>query len=268
MGQRAAFFDLDKTLIPGSSLFLLARGLYARDYYRVRDILRFGVGQLGYRLSGSESQKGLNRSREAALEFVTGRTQEELRGMGREIAEERILPRVYEGIAKVIDHHRLAGDLTFLATAAPLELAEMVAEGLGMTGAIGTCAEVSGDGHYTGNLVGEIIHGEAKARAVRAYAREHDVDLRESFAYSDSSNDLPLLEAVGHPHAVNPDGDLRSAARARGWPVYELRTRRLPLLIGIPSAFAGAALFGGGVAFGVWVGKRRASQEMRDFLDA
>lgn len=266
MGQRAAFFDLDKTLIPGSSLFLLARGLYARDYYRVRDILRFGWGQVAYRLSG-ESQKGVNRSREAALEFVTGRTQEELRQMGREIAEERILPRVYEGIAKVIDHHRLAGDLTFLATAAPVELAEVVAEALGMTGAIGTRAEVSSDGRYTGRLEGEIIHGEAKARAVRDHAQSRDIDLKESFAYSDSANDLPLLELVGHPHAVNPDGDLRSTARARGWPVYELRTKRLPLLIGIPSAFVGVAVFGGGVALGAWLGRRRAAQEMREFLD-
>jgi HAD superfamily hydrolase (TIGR01490 family) len=266
MGQRAAFFDLDKTLIPGSSLFLLARGLYARDYYRVRDIMRFGWGQVAFRFSG-ESQRGMNRSREAALEFVTGRTQDELRQMGREIAEERILPRVYEGIAKVIEHHKEVGDLTFLATAAPLELAEMVAEGLGMTGAIGTRAEVASDGRYTGRLEGDIVHGEAKARTVREYAERMDIDLDESFAYSDSANDLPLLELVGHPNAVNPDRELREVARARGWPVFELRTRRLPLLIGIPSALGGLGVFAGGIALGAWLGRRRATLEMREFLE-
>lgn len=267
MGQRAAFFDLDKTLIPGSSLFLLARGLYARDLYRVRDILRFGSGQLRYRLSG-ESAHGMDVSRQAALEFVGGRTQEELRQMGREIAEERILPRVYEGIAKVIEHHRVSGDLTYLATAAPQELAEVVAEGLGMSGAIGTVAEVAADGRYTGRIVGDVIHREAKARAVRGLADRLDIDLGESYAYTDSANDLPLLELVGHPSAVNPDGELRAYARSSGWPVYELRTKRLPLLIGIPSALGGTALFAGGIALGVWLGRRGARQEMREFLEA
>lgn len=266
MGQRAAYFDLDKTLIPGSSLFLLARGLYARDYYRVRDIARFGMGQLAFRLRG-ESSRGIEEARQGALEFVTGRTQEELREMGREIAEERILPRVYEGIVKVIEHHGIAGDLTFLATAAPCELAEVVADALGMTGALGTRGEVSADGRYTGRLEGEIIHGPAKAAAVREHAAENDIDLAESFAYSDSSNDLPLLELVGHPHAVNPDRELRDAARARGWPVYELRTRRLPLLIGIPSVLAGAGLLSGGVALGMWLGRKHAMVEMREFLE-
>src|SRR6185503_9128785 len=127
MGQRAAFFDLDRTLIPGSSLFLLARGMYARDYYRVRDMLRFGLKQVAFRVSG-ESEKAIEQAREASLEFVTGRPVEEIREMGREIAEERILPRVYEGITKVIEHHRSAGDLTYLCTASPVELAEIVAD--------------------------------------------------------------------------------------------------------------------------------------------
>lgn len=254
--RRAAFFDLDKTLVPGSSLFLLARGMYARDFYRVRDIARLGIGQLRFRLAG-ENAGGLKQGREAALQFVTGRSQEEMRRMGREIAGERLLPRVYEGITQVIERHQQAGDLTFLATAAPQELAEMVAEALGMTGAIGTRAEVGPDGLYTGRLSGEIIHAEAKAHAVRDLAERMEIDLSESWAYSDSINDRPLLEAVGHPIAVNPEGELRHLARARGWPVHELRTKRLPLLIGIPSALGGSALFGAGVALGMWVGRRR-----------
>ena len=142
MGQRAAFFDLDKTLIPGSSLFLLARGAYARDYYRVRDLLRFGWRQFMFRVAG-ESDEGLETTRESTLEFVAGRPVRELEEMGSEIAEERILPRVYEGITKVIEQHRLHGDLTYLCTASPIELADLIANSLDMTGALGTEAEVS-----------------------------------------------------------------------------------------------------------------------------
>lgn len=256
MGQRAAFFDLDKTLIPGSSLFLLARAAYAADYYRVRDLARFGWGQLRFRVSG-ESQKGIDTSREAALEFVAGRPVEELRQMGRQLVEERIIPRVYEGITKVIDHHRAAGDLTYLCTASPQELAEIVAESLSMSGAVGTRAEIR-DGMYTGHLSPDgILHGVAKAAAVAALAEREDIDLAESYAYSDSINDLPLLEMVGHPIAVNPDAGLKRAARELGWPVYELRTRRPLVLFGIPSALAAAVLFGAGIAVGGWLARRR-----------
>src|SRR5688572_13318922 len=265
MGQRAAFFDLDKTLIPGSSLFLLARGAYSRDYYRVRDLLRVGVRQFRFRLSG-ESTKGVEATREQTLAFVAGRPVRELEEMGREIAEERILPRVYEGITKVIDQHRSAGDLTYLCTASPRELADLIAESLDMTGALGTRAEVSRDGHYTGQLGPHgILHGASKADAVQELAAMHEIDLDESYAYSDSINDLPLLELVGHPIAVNPDADLKREARARGWPAYELRTRRPLLLFGIPSAFVAAALFGGGVALGNLLGRKRAEATARSF---
>jgi HAD superfamily hydrolase (TIGR01490 family) len=265
MGQRAAFFDLDKTLIPGSSLFLLARGMYARDYYRVRDILRFGWRQAHFRLSG-EDDKGVDESREAALEFVAGRPVSDVREMGREIAEERILPRVYEGITKVIDHHRNVGDLTYLCTASPQELAEIVSESLRMTGALGTRGEIA-DGRYTGRLSPEgVLHGVAKAGAVADLASRADLDLSESYAYSDSINDLPLLELVGHPIAVNPDSELKRAAREMGWPVYELRTRRPLVLFGIPSALGALVVFGGGMAAGSWFGRRRAQREMRNWL--
>ena len=182
--------------------------------------------------------------------------------MGREIAEERILPRVYEGITHVIDHHRAAGDLTYLCTASPIELADLIADSLEMTGALGTRAEVA-NGRYTGRLSPDgILHGEAKAAAVVALAERNDIDLSESYAYSDSINDLPLLELVGHPIAVNPDADLKRAARTLGWPVYELRTRRPLLLFGIPSAFVAAGLFGGGVALGSWLGRRATQREI------
>jgi HAD superfamily hydrolase (TIGR01490 family) len=254
--KRAAFFDVDRTLIPGSSLFLLARGLYERDMFRVRDMLRFGWGQAMFRLRG-EQKKGMDRSRESTLSFVAGRSQRELMLWGREIAEDRILPRVYADIVQVIEGHQERGDLTFLVTAAPIELAEELARHLGMTGAIATVSEVDDQGFYTGRLVGEIMHGPAKAKAVAEVAAELSLDLGECAAYSDSMNDLPLLESVGYPHAVNPEAELRKIAFARGWPIHELRTRRRALLIGIPAGVGGAAIFGSGVALGSWLQRRQ-----------
>ena len=255
--RRAAFFDVDRTLIPGSSLFLLARGLYERDMFRVRDMLRFAWGQTMFRLRG-EQKRGMDRSRESTLDFVAGRSQRELMSWGREIAEERILPRVYSDIVQVIDGHRERGDLTYLVTAAPIELAETLARHLGMTGAIATVSEVDEAGYYTGRLVGGVMHGQEKAKAVAEKAAEHGIDLAECAAYSDSMNDLPLLEAVGYPHAVNPESELRRIAFQRGWPIHELRTRRRALLVGIPAGVGGAAVFGSGIALGTWIERRRA----------
>ena len=263
--SRAAFFDVDRTLIPGSSLFLLARGLYERDMFRVRDMARFGWGQMMFRLRG-EQKRGMDRTRESTLEFVAGRSQRELMSWGREIAEDRILPRVYQDIVQVIEGHQERGDLTFLVTAAPIELAEQLARHLDMTGAIATVSEVDSQGYYTGRLAGDIMHGPAKAKAVAEVAAERGLDLGDCAAYSDSMNDLPLLEAVGYPHAVNPEGELRRIAFQRGWPIHELRTRRRALLIGIPAGLGGAALFGSGIAAGAWM-QRRNDERRANLLE-
>jgi HAD superfamily hydrolase (TIGR01490 family) len=264
--KTAAFFDVDKTLIPGSSLFLLARGMYERDFLRVRDIVKYGWGQLVYVIEGRERSQGMKQSKDSTLSFVTGRYRDELKGWGREIVDERILPRVYEDVARVIQSHRAGGDETYLVTAAPVELASSLAEALGMTGALGTEAEVDEEGRYTGALVGDVLHGVAKAKAVAQLADERGIDLQKSSAYSDSKNDLPLLESVGRAHAVNPDSELRKIARARGWPIHELRTRRRALLIGIPSALSGAAVFGAGVALGIAFARRRSQHQSKGLL--
>lgn len=229
---------------------MLARGAYERDMFRVRDILRFGYGQLMFRMRG-EREGSMKKYQGNTLDFVTGRSQAELVGWGREIAEERVLPRVYEDIVRVIDQHRERGDLTFLVTAAPIELACVVGETLNMTDVIATHSEVDANGFYTGRLVDGVMHGPAKAKAVAEMAAERGVDLVDCHAYSDSVNDLPLLESVGHPHAVNPEFELGRIARMRGWPIHELRTRRRLLLIGIPAGLGGATLFSSGVAIGM-----------------
>jgi HAD superfamily hydrolase (TIGR01490 family) len=263
--RRAAFFDLDKTLIPGSSLFLLARGLYERDLFRVRDLIRFGWGQMMFRLRG-EQQRGMDMSRRSTLDFVAGRSQQELMDWGRQIVEERILPLVYEDIVEVIRGHSQRGDLTYLVTAAPIELARTIAEALDMTGAVATTSEVDEHGFYTGRLVGPVVHGTEKAKAVAEMAAEVDIELAECAAYSDSINDLPLLESVGYPHAVNPEHELRRIAASRGWPIHELRTRRRALLVGIPAGLGGIGVFGAGVLTGMTLQRRRQGWHPRRAL--
>jgi HAD superfamily hydrolase (TIGR01490 family) len=202
----------------------------------------------------------MTKSRDSTLEFVKGRSQQELMSWGREIAEDSILPRVYSDIVQVIDGHKERGDLTFLVTAAPIELADTLARHLKMTGAIATISEVDDFGRYTGRLVGGVMHGPEKAKAVAEAAAKHSLDLAECAAYSDSMNDLPLLESVGYPHAVNPEGELRRIAFARGWPIHELRTRRRALLIGVPAGLGGAGLVAGGIGLGMWLERRRAER--------
>jgi HAD superfamily hydrolase (TIGR01490 family) len=234
---RAAFFDVDKTLLPGSSLYLFARGLYRRGFYDLRDIAGFAFGQLTFRLTGAEGRRGMEAAREQALAFIEGKRQSDLQQLGHDIVVEVIGPRIYPGMRRMIDAHHANGDRTYLVTAAPRELAERIAAYLGMDGALGTGAELV-DGTYTGRLVGPVLHGPAKLDAVVELADKEGIDLRASSAYSDSVNDRPLLEGVGHPVAVNPDRMLRELAAERGWPVQDFRRRRRFWLIWLP---AGAA---------------------------
>jgi len=220
----AAFFGLD-TLIPGSSLYLLARGLQRRHFYRRTEVLGFAWTRLVAQAAPTRTQP-VRASQDAALDFVAGRHRPELRALAREIADERILPLVYPDLAALIESHRAHGTLTFVATAAPAELAEIVASGLGMDGGLGTAAEVNEDDRYSGRLTGAVLQGPAKARAVEDHAARAGLDLAGSVAYSDSVNDLPLLELVGRPEVVNPDRQLRRIARSRGWPVHDVAPAR------------------------------------------
>ena len=217
--HRAAFFGLD-TLIPGSSLFLLARGLRERHLYDRTDLVGFAFKQL---VAGRGPRRTPLVSQKAALAFVRGRHRPELRALAQEIADERIVPRVYPDLARLIDAHRIEGVLTYLATAAPAELAEIVADGLGMTGGLGTRAEVDAREYFNGRLAGPVLLGATKAGAVEAHAAWAGIDLATSVAYSDSINDLPLLELVGSAEVINPDRQLRRVATERGWPIHDVR---------------------------------------------
>jgi HAD superfamily hydrolase (TIGR01490 family) len=237
---RAAFFDVDKTLLPGSSLYLFARGLYRRGFYTLADVVGFAVGQFTFRLTGAEGKRGMDAARESALAFVEGKRRSDLIQLGHDIVVEVIGPRIYPGMRRVIDAHHAAGDRTYLVTAAPRDLAEGIASYLGMDGALGSEAELVDD-VYTGRMLGPVLHGPAKLEAVRRLAAEQGIDLQESSAYSDSLNDRPLLEGVGHPVAVNPDHTLRQLAVDQGWPIHDFRRHRRLWLIWVPSGMAAGA---------------------------
>ncbi|MGI8679116.1 MAG: HAD family hydrolase [Jatrophihabitans sp.] len=248
----AAFFDVDNTMMIGASIFHFAKGLAARDFFSWRDLARFTARQARLRMRG-ESKDDLHQSRESALAFVAGKMVEDIVALGEDIYDEEMSDRIWRGTHALARAHLDAGQRVWLVTATPVELATIIADRLGLTGALGTVAESSG-GVYTGHLVGEVLHGEAKAAAVRRLAVREDLDLSHCSAYSDSINDLPMLSLVGRPVAVNPDSALKAEARRRGWEIHDFRSGRKAVRIGIPTALGlGAA---GGV--GVGVALRRA----------
>ena len=193
--------------------------------------------------------------RENALAFVAGREVAEISQAGEEIYDELMAGRIWSGTRVLAQQHLDAGQRVWLVTATPVELASIIARRLGLTGALGTVAEVV-DGRYTGRLVGELMHGEAKAEAVRALAEREGLDLSRCTAYSDSSNDIPMLSLVGHPYAINPDSRLRRHAREQGWRLRDYRTGRKAAKIGIPAA-AGVGAVAGGAAAAVALQRRR-----------
>jgi HAD superfamily hydrolase (TIGR01490 family) len=239
----AAFFDVDNTVMQGASIFHLARGLYARDFFSARDIGRFAWQQAKFRVVGREDMGNVHEARETALSFAAGHTVAELTTIGEEVFDEVMATKVWPGTRALAQMHLDAGQRVWLVTATPVEVADVIATRLGLTGALGTVAETE-DGVYTGRLVGEILHGEAKAEAVRALARREDLDLGACSAYSDSANDIPLLSLVGHPCAINPDAGLRAHARGHGWRVRDYRTGRKAVKVGVPTAAAAGALAG------------------------
>ena len=178
-------------------------------------------------------------AREGALAFVAGRQVSEIVELGEEIYDELMADKIYPGTRELAQRHLDAGQRVWLVTATPVELAQIIGRRLGLTGALGTVAETE-DGVYTGRLVGELLHGQAKAAAVRALAAREGLDLRRCTAYSDSVNDVPMLSVVGTAVAVNPDGALRDVARERGWQIRDFRTGRKAAKIWAPTVSAPA----------------------------
>jgi HAD superfamily hydrolase (TIGR01490 family) len=250
----AAFFDVDNTVVRGASIFHLARGLYRRKFFTLRDIARMGWQQARFRALG-ESMEHIQQIRESALSFVAGHSVAELTAIGEEVYDEVIADKIWPGTHALAQLHLDAGQRVWLVTATPVEVADVIARRLGLSGALGTVAE-SVDGVYTGRLVGEPLHGAAKADAILALAVREGLDLSRCAAYSDSANDIPMLSLVGEPCAINPDAALRAHAKVHGWRIRDYRTGRKAAKVGVPAA-AGVGAAVGGVFAGMALRRRR-----------
>jgi HAD superfamily hydrolase (TIGR01490 family) len=253
--RAAAFFDLDNTVMQGAALFHFGRGLYKRKFFESRELYRFAWQQAWFRLAGVEDPEHMQDARDSALSIVKGHRVAELMSIGEEIYDEYMAERIWPGTRALAQAHLDAGQKVWLVTAAPVEIATVIARRLGLTGALGTVAE-SVDGVYTGKLVGEPLHGPAKAEAVRALAAAEGLDLGRCAAYSDSHNDIPMLSLVGHPYAINPDAKLRKHARTLDWRLRDYRTGRKAAKVGIPAA-AGVGAVAGGTAAAIALHRRR-----------
>lgn len=253
----AAFFDLDRTLISGASAFPFAVEAWRAGLVTNREIARWGVAALTFLLMGDKGEDVSDNARSEFLSKVAGVSVDQLDSVAREM-----LPKLVNDIRpeskKLLAMHHDAGRETWIVSASPQKIVEPLAHALGMDGAIGTQGKVV-DGHYTAELEGPFVYGDGKAVAIRALAETRGYDLEKSYAYSDSISDLPMLEAVGHPVAVNPDGELERIAYERGWPIV-IFARRTKKVIALGSA---ATLATGGMVASYFVGRSHGKQVRR-----
>lgn len=220
----AAFFDVDNTIVRGGSAFHIARRLHRRGYLKTSAIIRFAWQQVKYVMFGEKATQ-LDDLRNEALSLIRGWSVAEMTAIGEEVWDEVTSHRIYPATKGLLDAHLARGHEVWLVSASPIEVGGVIARRLGATGALGTTPEHI-HGHYTGKLIGEMLHGEAKARAAIALAAERGLDLHNSFAYGDSGNDVYILKTVGFPCAINPERHLRRYARKNGWPIRDFRGKR------------------------------------------
>jgi len=234
----AAFFDLDRTLMAGSSAFQFGRAAYKAGLVSRRRLAADAWENLLFRLRGS-TDSGTDALRLRISELLTGVRVRDLQRLAPDVLA-GVLPRLYPRMLAIAYEHQDAGRPVFICTAASQEMAELMAIVLTFDGAIGSLSEVI-DGQYTGRAAGPFTYREGKAQAIRELAAREDIDLDASYAYSDSESDLPMLRAVGHPVAVNPDTTLARVARAEGWEILRFDRRRLR----VAGAAVAAAAVGG-----------------------
>lgn len=243
----AAFFDLDKTVIARSSTLLFGRPLYKEGMIKRGTVIRGAYAALVYQLVGADDDK-MDRMRHALLDLTKGWEVDKIRHLARETLTEMIEPVVYAEAAHLIDTHRDAGRRVYLVSSSGEEIVQPLAEFLGVPHVIGSRAKIE-DGRYTGELE-FYCQGEAKREAILAEARKHNIDLERSYAYSDSGTDVPMLETVGRPVAVNPDKELRRIATERNWQILSFRN---PITLrsriaSVPKPSPRAAVIAGGAA--------------------
>jgi HAD superfamily hydrolase (TIGR01490 family) len=253
----AAFFDLDRTLISGASAFPFAVEAWRAGLVTNRELGRWAITAFMFLLSGDKGEDLSDNARAEFLGKVAGVAVDQLDAVAREM-----LPNLVNDIRpeskKLIQMHHDAGRETWIVSASPQRIVEPLAQALGMNGAIGTRGQVV-EGHYTDQLDGPFVYGQGKAEAIRSLSDAHRYDLALSYAYSDSISDLPMLETVGHPVAVNPDGELERIAYERGWPIV-IFARRTKRAIALGSA---ATLASGGMVAAYFLGRSHAVRRRR-----
>lgn len=241
MAKSAVFFDLDKTLMAGSSGMVFARVASSRGFVSRRQLARWGWDHMRYRLRGS-SDAQTNAVVDVAKRVFAEIPERDVKRMAPEVLA-GILPRIYPQMLDEVHRHQDEGRATFIVSAAGNDVVRALAAVLGMEGGIGTSWAVGSDGKYTGEMDGPFVYGKGKVEAMRRFAAEHDIDMDASFAYSDAVSDLPMLRSVGHAVVVNPDADLLEIARQEGWQV--MRFEKLGRRLAIAGATALAAAVGG-----------------------
>ena len=253
--MEAAFFDLDKTIISKSSSLALTRPMYRAGLVSRSMLLRGAYAQLVYLLLGADEKK-MDRAKEAMTALSKGWEKEAVEELVRDVLIELIDPYVYQEALDLMALHQALGRRVFIVSSSPEEVVKPLAEHFGVTDVIATRAAVD-DGKYTG-AIERYVYAEGKAEAIRDTAAVVGIDLDNSYAYSDSITDLPMLECVGNPVAVNPDRDLRREAEKRSWQIryfrrpVRLRTR-LAGAIPKPSPVAAAAAGAAVAALVAWV---------------
>jgi HAD superfamily hydrolase (TIGR01490 family) len=238
----AAFFDLDRTLMEGSSAFQFGRAAYKAGLMNRRRLIADAWANVRFRLRGS-TDADTYALRNRISESLAGTRVIDMQRLGADVLA-GILPRIYKPVLQVAHEHKDAGRQVYIATAASQELAQMLAHVLALDGGIGSTFSEVKDGVYTGEPTGLFIYGRGKARAIQELAAREGIDLAESYGYSDSASDLPMLRVVGHPVAVNPDSELAREARENGWQImrFERLGRRLKTGAALTCAAAAAGL--------------------------
>lgn len=259
-GPSAAFFDLDRTLISGSSAFTLAIEARRAGLIPTSAFAKDALGAVAFKLRGADDDTS-DEVRARILSAVSGMRQGDLQGLNAEVLP-RLLAKVRPEARRLLDRHRRAGRETYIVSAAPQEIVEPLALSLGMTAGIGTRSQLA-DGVYTGELDGPFCYGEGKVEAITELARWNSLELDQCYAYSDSASDLPMLQAVGHPVAVNPDARLERHARRHGWPIVLFSEKSKSVLRRTVRSLTTAGVAAAGFAAGSTVAARRAPRRRR-----
>ncbi len=217
----AAFFDLDKTIIAGSSTLAFRRPLYSAGFLRKGTLVRLGIAHLSYTLFGAD-EDSLKRARDEMLDLVSGWHKAEIDAIVAQTLDDVIEPLVFAEALFLIDEHKRAGREVYIVSASPEEFVRPIARLVGIDRIIATKIRTDGLGRYVPELE-RYVMGPGKADAMREVADQDGIDLSGSFAYTDSFTDMPMLEAVGNPIAVNPEKELKEAAEANDWPILEFQ---------------------------------------------